>query len=173
MANTYTLIASNTLTSSAASVTFSSIPSTYTDLVLRGSSRVSNANTVLDFVVTINGASTSYSDTVIYTSGASTVVSGRNIWGGAAWYMGRNPGSTASSNTFGSFELYLPNYAGSTNKVGSVISTAENNSTTAWQITGGALLRSNTSAITSLTIDSDGRTFVSGSSFFLYGIKNS
>jgi hypothetical protein len=35
MANTYTLIASNTLGASAASVTFSAIPSTYTDLVVR------------------------------------------------------------------------------------------------------------------------------------------
>ena len=38
-ANTYTLISSNVLASSAATVTFSSIPATYTDLVLRVSAR--------------------------------------------------------------------------------------------------------------------------------------
>jgi hypothetical protein len=39
MANTYTLIESQVLGSSAASVTFSAIPATYTDLVLKFSSR--------------------------------------------------------------------------------------------------------------------------------------
>ena len=40
MANTFELIASNTLLSSAASVTFSAIPSTYKDLVLKTSTRL-------------------------------------------------------------------------------------------------------------------------------------
>ena len=39
MPSTYTLISSNVLASSAASVTFSAIPSTYTDLVVRASIR--------------------------------------------------------------------------------------------------------------------------------------
>lgn len=169
---TYNLIASNTLSSSAASVTFSAIPGTYTDLVLRGSSRVSFAQAVIDFYITVNSITSSYSDTSVYASGSSAV-SGRNIWGGAGWYGGRNPGSTATSNTFGSFELYIPNYAGSTNKPASYISAAENNSSTDWQIYNAANLLSNTAVISSITVNSDGRNFVSGSSFFLYGIKNS
>ena len=44
MPATYTLIASNTLSSAAASVTFSAIPATYTDLVLRYSARSDGAS---------------------------------------------------------------------------------------------------------------------------------
>ena len=45
---TYTLISSNVLSSSAASVTFSSIASTYTDLVLRVSARDDRAGSDWD-----------------------------------------------------------------------------------------------------------------------------
>ena len=54
MATTYTLITSQTLASSAASVTFSSIPSTYTDLVLRVSARTDNAAVSDGFYVGLN-----------------------------------------------------------------------------------------------------------------------
>ena len=59
-ANTYTLISSNVLGSSAASVTFSSIPATYTDLVLRVSARTDADDTSL---ITFNGTTTGYSKT--------------------------------------------------------------------------------------------------------------
>jgi len=53
---TYTLISSNVLTSSAASVTFSSIPATYTDLVVRLSARATT--TASNIWVTFNGTGT-------------------------------------------------------------------------------------------------------------------
>lgn len=73
MANTYTLISSNTLTSSAASVTFSSIPATYTDLVLRISSRTDAAGATATVAAQFNGDTTSanYSETNLNSDGAT------------------------------------------------------------------------------------------------------
>ena len=171
MANTYTLISSNVLSSTTVTVTFSSIPSTYTDLVLRYSSRTAVASADYFVNLRFNGSSAStYSDTRL--SGNGSVASSARQTNVNAGYAGVNTGATATSNTFGSDEIYIPNYAGSTNKPWSVFGTMENNSTTSF-INAVAGLRSNTDAITSVSIiDPSGSGFVSGSSFYLYGIKN-
>lgn len=64
--NTYTPIATVTLGSATGSYTFSSIPNTYTDLVLiiSTNSSLSNLNLRLN-----SDANTLYSDTIIYNSG--------------------------------------------------------------------------------------------------------
>jgi hypothetical protein len=174
MPATYTLIASNTLSSAAASVTFSAIPGTYTDLVLRYSTRVDRAiagghNCLLTF-----NASTSsdYSQTNLAEFGV-TINSTRAS--AATSVTTLSTGASNTSNTFSSNEIYIPNYAGSTNKPFSLQDVVENNSTADFEsaIAARAALRSNTAAITSIKIDTNGYNFVSGSSFFLYGIKNS
>lgn len=172
MANTYTLIASNTLSSTAASVTFSSIPGTYTDLVLRFSARHDGASTSpLTTRVTLNGTTTNYSNTKLLgeSTGAS---SGRDT--GLAFLVlngGAVPGG-ATSNTFSNAEIYIPNYTVSQNKPLNYETGCENNSTLALN---GAIanLWQNTAAITSIALFFASGNFVSGSSFFLYGIKNS
>ena len=180
MANTYTFIASNVLTTTATSVTFSSIPATYTDLVLRFSAR-SNEATVTDSIgdIRINGATTSlYSNTTIYGDGASAA-SNRTT---SATYIQCFTVSAAgaTSNTFGSVELYLPNYISTTqNKTLGANSAAESNTATAtnwyWNGATAGLYRESANAISSVEIalNSSGSSFVSGSSFYLYGIKNS
>ena len=172
MANTYTLISSNVLASTTVTVTFSSIPSTYTDLVLRYSSRTANASADYFVTLRINGSSAAtYSDTRISGNGSAASSGAQtNVTSG---YAGVNSGGGATANTFGSNEIYIPNYAGATNKPWSGFGTMENNSTTSF-IGATAGLRSNTDAITSVSIiDPSGSGFVSGSSFYLYGIKNS
>ena len=173
MANTYTLISSNVLSSSAASVTFSAIPSTYTDLVLRSSVRSTYASAYDALVVSINGTSANNSYTWILGSGASAV-SGRDQYGANRAYLGSVNGSTSTSNTFASSEWYLSNYAGSTNKTSSAASAFENNISSGDVYVGAiANLYSNTTAITSLTAKAYFGNLASGSSFYLYGIKNS
>jgi len=72
MANTYTLIESQVLGSSAASVTFSAIPATYTDLVLRYSARHNNAFSISQVLITFNGdTAANYSETVVYGNSVS------------------------------------------------------------------------------------------------------
>jgi hypothetical protein len=172
---TYTLISSNVLSSSAASVTFSAIPSTYTDLVLRLSAR-SSANTVASYhLVTYNGSSTSYSDTLLYKDGTNATPQSQRGTGGA-WYSYAGVGlpisaDQSTANTFSSDEIYIPSYTASQYKPASVFGTQENNST-AQKMAVDASLWSNTAAITSITLTCGDPSYVSGSSFYLYGISN-
>jgi hypothetical protein len=180
MATTYTLISSNVLSTTASSVTFSAIPSTYKDLVLRFSAR-SNAAGVTDAIgdIRINGATTSlYSNVTIYGDGASAA----SYLSSSATYIQSFTVSAANatSNTFGSVELYLPNYTSTTQfKPVGANSAAESNATTAtawyWNGATAGLYRESANAITEINIAmrASGSSFVSGSSFYLYGIKNS
>lgn len=164
------LISSQTLTSSAASVTFSSIPSTYTDLVLRTSTRTDAGATYESFLrYTLNGSPT-YSTTELRQQNG-TVASVR-VTSGGYWRGGYIPTPTVTSNTFGSSELYIPNYTGSTSKAASHFGVQENNATQA-SIAVAAELADLTSAITSIDIANNDGNFVAGSSFYLYGLKNS
>lgn len=168
MAATYTLISSNTLSTSAASVTFSSIPATYTDLVLKVTARL-DSGSYGNMDIKPNNSSTNDSTTRLYVENG-TVYSDRYTNG---YNIISLSGSSATANTFGSIELYIPNYAGSTYKPMSNFGAAENNSSTTYKMGVNALLWSDTTAISSLVITGDGYNFVSGSSFYLYGIKNS
>ena len=169
MATTYTLINSNVLTSSAASVTFSSIPATYTDLVVRWSARLDNNSVDEKFTLNATGGS-SHSETILKWNPIVYTASGRAT--GIGYVETMAVASTWTSNTFSSSEAYIPNYANTTyNKPFSVISLTENNSGDVWN-TAVAGLINNTSAITQLTIAPSSGNYVSGSSFYLYGISN-
>jgi hypothetical protein len=170
MAGTYKLISSNTLTTSATSVTFSSIPATYTDLLIKISARNSGAATQDTITITTINGSTGFSNNWIRGSGSS-ITSLRNLVGTSA-YVGQIPGAGGTSNTFDNTEIYIPSYTVSQNKPFSTFSAQENN-LTATYMGATAGLWSNTAAITSITFDANGQNFVTGSSFFLYGIKNS
>ena len=168
---TYTLISSNVLSSSAASVTFSSIPQSYTDLVIRGSSRSATAGSNGEIVLTLNGSTAStYSNTKMY--GADTTAGSNRESNSARIEMFVNAASGSTTNVFSSHEIYIPSYTSSTNKPLSVSSAlVQNNVDGTSYLAEVAGLRSNTAAITSVTITpTDG--FVSGSSFYLYGISN-
>jgi hypothetical protein len=177
MANTYILISSNVLGSSAASVTFSAIPATYTDLLLRTSVRTDTTGTFEDIEMTWNGIETTgyYSQTWI--NGDGTATSNQQVRSGISkWQYANIPGTSVTSNTFATQEIYIPNYAGTAIKPASVFTVTENNSTSSgfWQTRANALLGNFTSAISSITLKPPtGRNFISGSSFYLYGIKNS
>ena len=173
MPSTYTLISSNVLSSSAASVTFSAIPSTYTDLVLRYSVRTTAATEWSAPYINFNGVTTGtlYSGTELYGSG-STASSFRdaNINPGVQSYYVN--GATTTANTFTSVELYIPNYTAAQNKPMFFTSGAENNSATSNWVQATASLFRSTAAITSINF-TIGSAFDTGSSFYLYGIKNS
>ena len=171
MALTYVNIATQTLGSNVSSVTFSSIPSTYTDLMFRLSVRTSAGGAASSYIFRINGDTASnYSQTRIEGNGATTL-SARTS--NVTLFVGYYPTSSgATANTFANQEIYIPNYLSSTSKSMSMFSVTENNATTAY-IDNTAFLYRGTSPITSITFDGDGNNFVAGSSFYLYGIKNS
>jgi len=173
MANTYTAIATVTVGSGGAStVEFTSIPATYTDLLLVFSLRSDRSASSISSSLIVNGSTSSYSSRYIRGDGSSVA-----SYTGASSYFnpGEVPAATATSSTFGNGMVYIPNYAGSTNKSFSFDNVQENNTTGAYQ-TMGAGLWSNTSAITSIEIghrDYASGNFVQYSTATLYGIKNS
>ena len=173
MATTYTLISSNVLTSSAASVTFSSIPATYTDLVVRASVRTDFSSAYNNYRLRLNADTSSlYSYTRIV--GVDTLAVSSRGSANTSILNGAANSDASTANTFTSLEIYIPNYLSTSNKPISIISNEEDNATEAYIAATAGLYR-NTSAITSISIDSvtTSINLVSGSSFYLYGIKNS
>jgi len=162
MANTYTLIESQVLGSSAASVTFSAIPATYTDLKIVASSR--NDSTFGTSYVRFNGTTTGYTYTRLFVNLTAAYSDG-----GAAPFFEEDAAFTA--NTFGNGEIYIPNYASANYKSFSVDSVTENNATANY-LAMVACLWSNTAAITSVNIQPVSGSFATLSSFNLYGISN-
>jgi hypothetical protein len=169
---TYTLISSNVLTTTAASVTFSSIPATYTDLVLRISARTDNAQVLESIEITFNSDTASNYSTRVLLGNGSVATSDQysnNVPSRA--YRGAT-GNTATSATFGSTEVYIPNYLVSQNKQISIFGLGETNATAAYMGATASLWR-NTAAITDILLNPfSGTNFLSGSSFYLYGISN-
>jgi hypothetical protein len=172
MPNTYTLISSNVLTTTTASVTFSAIPSTYTDLVLRLSTRTDLADTSVNVYTRFNGdTATNYSITRVanYAGGVDSARNSSQVrFTQAPWSEGTN----LTADTFANSEMYIPSYTASQNKPLSVFDAVENNAASAYVIATASLWR-NTAAITSIQMLPYSGNFVSGSSFYLYGIKNS
>ena len=166
MANTMTLISSVTVGSGgAATISFSSIPATYTDLIVKLSGRFdAGQNKVF---ISFNGSTANLSFRSLLGTGSSALSQSGST--GEA-LLGDNSGFTA--NTFSNSEMYIPNYAGSNYKSVSADAVSENNGTLAYAFSY-ATLWSNTAAITSITLTPDtGANFTQYSTAYLYGVKN-
>jgi hypothetical protein len=163
---TYTLIMPAVVVGSggAASIDFSSIPSTYTDLCLKLSLRSSGAVGDEIFGLTFNNTAGSITSRFLYGQGVSAA-SLSNV------YFAQANGSTSTSSTFGNAEIYIPNYAGSTNKSISNDGVSENNATSAVAAFTAALW-SQTAAINRITITPNSGSFVQYSTAYLYGVSN-
>ena len=172
MPTTYQLISSNTLSTTAASVTFSSIPQTYTDLVLKITNRSAAAGTVLASALIFNSSSAgNYSSTIVEGNGSGA--SSFRMTNDTQAYTYDINAADSTSNVFSSGEIYIPNYTVTAKKPFEVFGTSENNDAFS-RIRAGANLWGLTGAITSITLQMyGGSSFASGSSFDLYGIKNS
>lgn len=170
MASSRFLISSTTLTGSQTTVSFSSIPSIYTDLVLRVSARTDAAVLGATIYTTFNSdTGTTYSFTTLFGTGSST---GSSSTVDNTQINLLSEGTSATSNTFSSIELYIPSYTASQNKPMGTFQVYENNATEN-RIQAYANLWRNTAALTSISMTPSSGNFVSGSSFYLYGIKSS
>jgi hypothetical protein len=153
--STYTKIASTTLGSATASVTFSSISSAYTDLILvvNGSATANNTATIQ-----FNSDSASnYSSTGIYGDG-STAASYRVA---NATFIGIGEFYTTNSNII----VQIQNYANTT----SYKTTLDRANTAGYSQAIVGTWRS-TSAINNVITTMFSTTFVTGTTFNLYGI---
>jgi hypothetical protein len=176
MATTYTLISSNTVGSGgASSISFTSIPGTYTDLLVKVSARGTDnsANGWNNGYLTFNSSATGYASNILIGRGdlSAAAFTGTSTELGYAFYLSN---SVTTSNTFASTDIYIPNYTGSNNKSVSSDFVEENNAARA--IMGlQAGLWSNSSAITSITLApaAGAGNFVQYTTATLYGIKKS
>ena len=166
MAQNYVLLERIELNASAASVTFSNLNTLtgYTDLKVVYSVRTSKSAVNENVFLSFNGSTSSFTARWFYGDGSTVGNSTTGRIGGFG------NGNTATANTFGSSEIYIPNYTSANNKSYSVDAVLENNATLAYlgPIAG---LWSNTAAITSITLAPEtGPNFLAGCTFSLYGI---
>jgi hypothetical protein len=143
---TYKLIETVTVgVGGAASIEFTSIPQTYTDLKLAWSTRTTNAATSNSHYLYFNTLNTNFSFKRLRGTGSaadSYAESSGNLYNSAV-------GANATASIFSNGEIYIPNYTGSTNKSFSVDTVAEDNATTGITVMFAGLW-SNTAAITNI-----------------------
>jgi hypothetical protein len=167
MANTYTLIEAKTLTTDTTTVTFTAIPNTYTDLRLLLSVRNNDVDAFDGIYISLNGSTSNFTEKFLQGIGSGTPGSGS-----IPRYIGVGNGATSSSSIFSSFDVYFPNYASSNYKSFSSDAVTENNATLSFaELHAG--LWSDTAAITSISVAFSSGPCITGSTFYLYGIKNS
>lgn len=159
MSRTYDALASVTLTANATTVTFSDIPSNYTDLALVAQTRSSSAAFIGEY--TVNGdTGTNYSWTRLEGTG-SAANSGR-VSNYGAMRLGQVP---ASTEPWAVSQCHFMSYANTSMfKSNLTVHISPSAFVQAWT----NLWRS-TSVITSFTIL--GGTYAAGSTFQLFGIR--
>lgn len=159
---TYEPIATTTLGSAAASITFSSIPATYTDLQIV---LVGTVTSVVDLIMQYNSdTATNYSYTRLQGNGSATSTD-------------TTPTNANIRISFGNPSTSIPfmitndifNYAGSNYKTSLTTFSGDTNGAGSAGRTVG-LWRS-TSAITSVVMTASGSTWTVGTTATLYGIK--
>lgn len=170
-AGSYESIATVTLSSTQATVVFSSIPSTYSHLQIRCTARSTFASTTCDMYIsdTTPSSTTTIGYTHIIRGNGATVTA--EIYNAGIIEVGRSSisGSTAGASIFNSVIIDLLDYT-STNKRSTYRSLSGldlNGSGTVALQSGG---QAKTLPTSQLTLSCDG-SFVQYSSFALYGIK--
>lgn len=159
-----------------ASITFNSIPQTFTDLKLvmslRGTAN-GDATYYDDFPrIRFNGDSaTNYSRISILGSGSPSLTASQVFANEAYAYIGDTSGSTATANTFGYSESYISNYTSNNYKQVLSESLSETNNAATRMFLSSNLYRS-TSAITSINISltQTSSNIAQYSTLSLYGI---
>jgi hypothetical protein len=151
----------------AASIEFTSIPQTGTDLLVVLSSR-STAATVYsgEFMRFNSDSGSNYSHRNLWGSGSSATSQSSSTT--SFFSQNTMPGASATANTFSNTEFYIPNYTSSVAKSVSINGVGENNATQSAQAITAALW-TGTAAITSVTIlPSSGNTIAQHTTASLY-----
>jgi hypothetical protein len=163
MPATYEPIATTTLGTAAATITFSSIPATYTDLrlVLVGTSTSATPSINVRFN---SDSGNNYSFTILYGDGTSAA-SSRDV-NFSSIYAAQWSGLSSTVPTFFSVDIF--SYAGSTNKSCLVEGSFDKNgSGTVERMIG---LWRNTAAINTVSLTTSSSTMATGTTATLYGI---
>lgn len=171
MANNHILLQRITLTVASTSVTFNNIPQTgYNDLkiVVSGRSTSNDGSPWTGVNLAFNGSSANQSAKRLLGNGSSALSeTGANLGGFVA-------GNTATANTFGNSEIYIPNYTLLYPKSISTNAVSETNGTASISgIVTGLWNPTVQSSINTIALSCANGNFDVGSTFSLYGIANS
>jgi hypothetical protein len=171
---TYKLISSYTVGTAVNEIAFTSIPQTYTDLVLVYNLRGTNGGGVLNLNTRLNGVTTSsYQEKMMrnYQNSAS-----QSQDTATSFEYNYTMPSDNTANLFGLGQFYFVDYTNSNqkksgNSMGNVLNTTNTRTHIQWN---SYSQNSITDAITSLSLRNGlgTDTFVQYSTAYLYGIKN-
>jgi hypothetical protein len=169
MATTFVKISTVTAGSAVASLSFTSIPQTYTDLKIVFSGRSERTASAYDsLVVKFNSTATTYVARRLYGEGGSA---GSDT---VTTQQGAFSSDSTTANVFGSIEVYIPNYTSGNQKSTSSDSVAENNDGSAYGVQMIASKWDGTSAITQIDLSANsGSNLMQYTTATLYGIKSS
>lgn len=171
----FTVIHDETLSSSASTMTKSSIPQTYTHLKVCWSVRSTRASRLDNMRIQVNGSTTTshYKGTHLFTATGTP----------AAFRYTSHPGinlesmpaaQTTNVAHFGSGEFWIMDYTSTTRYKQIMVDYGSNaDSSTDWYWTGGmvaGIYTQNTNAITQITLDLTNGSFQANSQWTIYGM---
>ena len=160
MTATYEKIATTTLGSANATVTFSSIPATYTDLVLVSNPKMTTSSTY--FITTFNSdTATNYSQTRMSGNGTTAASARDTSVSGIDMEFQNNDTDTGTSI------MQIQNYSNTTTYKTALI----RDNFAAYGVFARVALWRSTAAISTITLTMSSSTFAAGSQFTIYGIK--
>jgi hypothetical protein len=167
----YESIATANGTGSSAVISFSSIPSTYQHLQLRGIVKSTTSGSSFTGVnLTFNSdTSSSYTRHILYGNGSSALAYGGTA--GVAWSIGGNDVPTAGyTSTYGVHVIDLLDYADTNkNKTARALTGADVNGAGEILLSSTVFLKTN--AISSIQLNCASGNFATGTTYALYGIK--
>jgi len=165
---TYTPIARQVLASATSSITFSSIPGTYTDLVLVCSSRSNWTTDEYEGVgFRFNGDSANNYSTTFLAGNGSSASSFRES--NQPQISARMDPSYLSNTAFSPIIVQIQNYSNATTHKTALI--RSNANVEFYEVTACVGTWRSTAAITSVFVGNARGNLVAGSTFTLYGIK--
>lgn len=156
----------------SSSVSFTSIPGTYTHLQIRGIGRSSAAGTgTTTYLLRFNSdTGSNYSQHYLYGTGASVVAGGSATQTSAI--LNIIPNNLQTSGVFGSIVCDILDYANSNKyKTGKALGGVNNNNTSEEEIWYQSFLWQSTSVVTSIQLYISASNFTQYSHFALYGIR--
>lgn len=164
-----TLISTTTLGTATANIEFTSIPQTFTDLMISVSARTTGGSAGgYQTYVRFNGSTSNYSwRNLLGTGSTRTSQNSASDVLGLKIFMSNSNGDTAA--TFGNSFIYIPNYSSSNSKCVTAESISENNGTDATQTIATGLWN-DSAAITTIRLFPDSTSFATDTMASLYGI---
>lgn len=170
MPTTYQLISSTTVGSGgAANIEFTSLPTTYTDLLIKVSLRSTEADNGSSLRVIFNGDTGNIAVREARAIGTTTASYDITAYAQAG-YVGA---SQSQANSFGIADIYIPNYRSSQRKSSSADVHLPSSNSTQQYLVMSARNWAVTDAITTIRLSPSSGSWVQYSTAYLYGIANS